>query len=167
MRRKQARKLRNRRGSSVLEQCTSSFHTAAWDCLDAPLESSNLLSLYVSNRCMSTLHDLATTSSCRPSRLHACKRKLHVQASFNVQAYDHVETLGEDHLDYGHSGCVNALCWSHDGQFLASGSDDTRICLWKIDHEQGGSSRPLNGQRAQFRHVTGQHSPLNLGLQAV
>ncbi|KAH8927592.1 hypothetical protein BT69DRAFT_765241 [Atractiella rhizophila] len=25
---------------------------------------------------------------------------------------------------YGHKGCVNALCWSEDGQKLASGSDD-------------------------------------------
>ncbi|KAJ2542754.1 hypothetical protein GGF49_002634 [Coemansia sp. RSA 1853] len=31
----------------------------------------------------------------------------------------------------GHDGCVNALCWSSDGQYLFSGSDDSTICIWR------------------------------------
>lgn len=29
-----------------------------------------------------------------------------------------------------HHGCVNSVAWRRDGAFLASGSDDTDICLW-------------------------------------
>jgi WD40 repeat protein len=35
------------------------------------------------------------------------------------------QTLG-DNETYGHTGCVNALSWSHDGSQLLSGSDDAR-----------------------------------------
>lgn len=31
----------------------------------------------------------------------------------------------------GHDGCVNALCWSRDGYYLFSGSDDPTICIWR------------------------------------
>ncbi|KAJ2455957.1 DNA polymerase zeta [Coemansia sp. RSA 2336] len=31
----------------------------------------------------------------------------------------------------GHDGCVNALCWSSDGRYLFSGSDDSTICIWR------------------------------------
>ncbi|KAJ2078781.1 hypothetical protein H4R24_004251 [Coemansia sp. RSA 988] len=31
----------------------------------------------------------------------------------------------------GHDGCVNALCWSSDGRYLFSGSDDATICVWR------------------------------------
>ncbi|KAJ2674984.1 DNA polymerase zeta [Coemansia sp. RSA 1085] len=31
----------------------------------------------------------------------------------------------------GHDGCVNALCWSSDGRYLFSGSDDATICIWR------------------------------------
>ncbi|KAJ1967920.1 hypothetical protein IWQ62_001559 [Dispira parvispora] len=33
----------------------------------------------------------------------------------------------------GHTGCVNTLQWSSNGQWLLSGSDDTRLCLWRAD----------------------------------
>ncbi|KAI7859691.1 WD40-repeat-containing domain protein [Circinella umbellata] len=31
---------------------------------------------------------------------------------------------------YGHEGCVNSLYWSHGGDKLLSGSDDTLVCVW-------------------------------------
>ncbi|KAI9251018.1 WD40-repeat-containing domain protein [Phascolomyces articulosus] len=30
----------------------------------------------------------------------------------------------------GHDGCVNSLYWSHEGDKLLSGSDDTMVCVW-------------------------------------
>eukprot|EP01116_Phalansterium_solitarium_P012000 TRINITY_DN27921_c0_g1_i1.p1 TRINITY_DN27921_c0_g1~~TRINITY_DN27921_c0_g1_i1.p1 ORF type:complete len:764 (+),score=251.43 TRINITY_DN27921_c0_g1_i1:179-2470(+) len=29
-----------------------------------------------------------------------------------------------------HRGCVNSVNWSDDGEWLVSGSDDTRVCIW-------------------------------------
>ncbi|PIA14410.1 WD40 repeat-like protein [Coemansia reversa NRRL 1564] len=43
----------------------------------------------------------------------------------NIQAIDLHQTL------LGHDGCINALCWSSDGRYLFSGSDDTTICVWR------------------------------------
>ncbi|KAI8141408.1 WD40-repeat-containing domain protein [Fennellomyces sp. T-0311] len=31
---------------------------------------------------------------------------------------------------HGHDGCVNTLYWSHGGDKLLSGSDDTMVCVW-------------------------------------
>lgn len=31
---------------------------------------------------------------------------------------------------HAHDGCVNAVAWSADGALLASGSDDTTVCIW-------------------------------------
>ncbi|KAA8893661.1 wd and tetratricopeptide repeat protein [Sphaerosporella brunnea] len=33
----------------------------------------------------------------------------------------------------GHDGCINALQWSRDGSLLASGSDDTRVNIYKAN----------------------------------
>ncbi|KAK9244964.1 WD40-repeat-containing domain protein [Lipomyces tetrasporus] len=44
-----------------------------------------------------------------------------------------VDDLELTHQLYGHTGCVNSLCWSSDGQFLASGSDDTHINIYNTD----------------------------------
>lgn len=32
-----------------------------------------------------------------------------------------------------HEGCVNCLAWSRDGSLLASGSDDTCLCIWSYN----------------------------------
>ena len=45
---------------------------------------------------------------------------------------DHVPTLDVTASLSGHSGCVNALSWSEDGQRLVSGSDDFRLCVWRM-----------------------------------
>ncbi|KIO17169.1 hypothetical protein M407DRAFT_33177 [Tulasnella calospora MUT 4182] len=45
---------------------------------------------------------------------------------------DRVQVLGdEDGNGYGHTGCINALCWSQDGTTLVSSGDDCRICVWR------------------------------------
>ncbi|KAG8973803.1 hypothetical protein FRC05_008222 [Tulasnella sp. 425] len=45
---------------------------------------------------------------------------------------DRVQVLGdEDGSGYGHTGCINALCWSQDGTTLVSSGDDCRICIWR------------------------------------
>lgn len=40
----------------------------------------------------------------------------------------------------GHTGCVNALDWDEEGDLLASGSDDTNLCLWSplLEDREGG-----------------------------
>nr|ODN76375.1 hypothetical protein L203_06441 [Cryptococcus depauperatus CBS 7841] len=53
---------------------------------------------------------------------------------------DRVQVLGAANL--GHSGCINALSWSEDGQTLLSGSDDKRICIWRPDTALGSSVSP-------------------------
>ncbi|WVQ72970.1 hypothetical protein IAR50_002532 [Cryptococcus sp. DSM 104548] len=54
------------------------------------------------------------------------------------ETLDRVQVLGG--VDHGgHTGCVNALSWSEDGQTLLSGSDDRRLCIWTPD-----SSPPPN-----------------------
>ncbi|KAF9453071.1 WD40 repeat-like protein [Macrolepiota fuliginosa MF-IS2] len=45
---------------------------------------------------------------------------------------DRINVLGEDG-SYGHTGCVNALSWAHNGELLLSGGDDTTVRLWRID----------------------------------
>lgn len=59
-------------------------------------------------------------------------RELHGQ-SFRKELYGSpafVKSLDISHELDGHSGCVNALNWSEDGRYLASGSDDTDVWIW-------------------------------------
>uniref|UniRef100_A0A1A9WB78 WD_REPEATS_REGION domain-containing protein n=1 Tax=Glossina brevipalpis TaxID=37001 RepID=A0A1A9WB78_9MUSC len=42
----------------------------------------------------------------------------------------------------GHYGCVNAIEFSHGGQFLASGGDDKRVLIWNIERSLAGIGRP-------------------------
>ena len=39
----------------------------------------------------------------------------------------------------GHTGCVNTINWSMDGNFLLSGGDDTTLAIW--DYDKGGICR--------------------------
>lgn len=52
-----------------------------------------------------------------------------------VRRLDRIDILGgtdsKGHT-IGHEGCVNALAWSQSGDCLASGSDDTRVILWRM-----------------------------------
>ena len=34
----------------------------------------------------------------------------------------------------GHTGCVNSLFFSPDGNYLASGSDDNSVKIWNIEY---------------------------------
>ncbi|PWN18649.1 WD40 repeat-like protein [Microstroma glucosiphilum] len=60
----------------------------------------------------------------------------------------------------GHAGCVNALCWSESGEMLASGSDDTRVVLWKVGtshiHPTANERAPQRYLPYSFRAGTGQ-----------
>lgn len=64
----------------------------------------------------------------------------------NYRPYYNIETLVRNRLKAapqflqnldveaklkGHTGCVNCLEWSSNGQLLASGSDDFRLIIWK------------------------------------
>ncbi|XP_066917856.1 DDB1- and CUL4-associated factor 8-like [Clytia hemisphaerica] len=40
-----------------------------------------------------------------------------------------------------HEGCVNAVNFSHSGDFIASGSDDLKICIW--DWNNNHNNQPL------------------------
>jgi WD40 repeat protein len=43
---------------------------------------------------------------------------------------DLIDRLGLERTLEGHTGCVNCLQWSFNGEILASGSDDCKIILW-------------------------------------
>ncbi|KAH2176320.1 hypothetical protein KXW37_008798 [Aspergillus fumigatus] len=44
----------------------------------------------------------------------------------------------------GHTGCVNALCWSRSGQLLASGSDDLHLNIYSYQPESSSAPFTLN-----------------------
>ncbi|KAJ1653845.1 hypothetical protein IWQ61_006113 [Dispira simplex] len=55
---------------------------------------------------------------------------------FRKCVYTHpymIEQLRITNVLDGHTGCINTLQWSSNGQWLLSGSDDTRLCLWRAD----------------------------------
>lgn len=58
------------------------------------------------------------------------------------------------------TGCINALNWSSDGTTLASGSDDTRVCLWKLGQEPDSTF-------ADNADIVQRYPSLGLGLSAV
>ncbi|KAF9652231.1 WD40 repeat-like protein, partial [Thelephora ganbajun] len=37
----------------------------------------------------------------------------------------------------GHTGCVNALSWTSDGETLISGGDDTTVRFWRMSNDRG------------------------------
>ncbi|XP_013775142.1 DDB1- and CUL4-associated factor 5-like isoform X2 [Limulus polyphemus] len=43
---------------------------------------------------------------------------------------------------FAHYGCVNAIEFSHDGEWLASGGDDKRVLLWNVEKVMAGESKP-------------------------
>ncbi|EAW08414.1 WD repeat-containing protein [Aspergillus clavatus NRRL 1] len=55
-----------------------------------------------------------------------------------VDDLDIVNELG------GHTGCVNALCWSRSGQLLASGSDDLHLNIYSYQPESSSAPFALN-----------------------
>ena len=74
---------------------------------------------------------------------------------------------GRENEHFGHTGCVNALSWSKDGQWLASGSDDTRVCLWKV----GGSIKDGVAETSSQEQIPWQQrhdqTSLHMGLEHV
>ncbi|KAF9534294.1 WD40-repeat-containing domain protein [Crepidotus variabilis] len=61
------------------------------------------------------------------------------------KALDRVNVLGGNG-DEGHTGCVNALAWARDGEFLISGGDDTTVRLWKLDTCHSTSEYPFTSR---------------------
>ncbi|OAX43460.1 WD40 repeat-like protein [Rhizopogon vinicolor AM-OR11-026] len=55
---------------------------------------------------------------------------------------DRVGVLGGE--DWGHTGCVNALSWAHDGELLISSGDDTKLRVWRMD--PSGSAGALTSE---------------------
>ena len=47
-----------------------------------------------------------------------------------------------------HFGCVNALAFSQNGRFLASGGDDRRILLWEVAKTLNDSKSPTKIMKA-------------------
>lgn len=43
---------------------------------------------------------------------------------------------------YAHYGCVNAVEFSNDGEWLVSGGDDKRVLIWNVDRTLSGSYQP-------------------------
>ncbi|KAL4891244.1 WD40-repeat-containing domain protein [Aspergillus ambiguus] len=69
-----------------------------------------------------------------------------------VDDLDIVNELG------GHTGCVNALCWSRSGRLLASGSDDLHLNIYSYQPESSTAPFSLNttvstGHRANIFSV--------------
>lgn len=44
---------------------------------------------------------------------------------------------------YSHYGCVNAIEFSHDGEWLVSGGDDRRILVWNIEKSLNINASPI------------------------
>ncbi|ORY79409.1 WD40-repeat-containing domain protein [Protomyces lactucae-debilis] len=87
------------------------------------------------------------------------ERSLIGSAGYNKKTYGALDlTLNMDGAQdlEAHYGCVNALSWSEDGRFLASGSDDTHIMLWDAQESAKGliPSRSIHtGHRANIFDV--------------
>lgn len=43
---------------------------------------------------------------------------------------------------YAHYGCVNAVEFSNDGEWLVSGGDDKRVLIWNVDNTLSNSYKP-------------------------
>lgn len=45
---------------------------------------------------------------------------------------------------YSHYGCVNAIEFSNDGEWLVSGGDDRRVLVWNVEKALQGKGEPTN-----------------------
>ncbi len=55
-----------------------------------------------------------------------------VQGSLTYYNEAFARKLSVDELLEGHEGCVNRVCWSQDGNFLASASDDRKVSFCEL-----------------------------------
>jgi WD40 repeat protein len=49
---------------------------------------------------------------------------------------DLVQRLHKEVVLEKHRGCVNTVTWNEAGTLIASGSDDTRCCIWDVQQRQ-------------------------------
>lgn len=133
-------------------QTRSSLHSSLWSSLQ-----------------LDELDGLARSPpSSFPSK--GSKLRTHLRGSTHwASKFDVVSVLGGEGEEgrgsglgvYGHTGCINALDWSTpDGTTLASGSDDTRVCIWKLGHEPAESY-------ADNPEIVQRYAGLGIGLSAV
>lgn len=54
------------------------------------------------------------------------------QTSPTLTAMSTTAYVLQHHLNDGHSGTINALAFSPDGMYLASGSDDESVIVWNL-----------------------------------
>ena len=119
----------------------------------------------------SSSHNSYPSTSTLRSSLRSCSGES--SDSDWISRFDVVDVLGGEGEEgygaggavgvYGHTGCINALSWSSDGSLLASGSDDTRICLWKVGQEPA-SSHPM---QEHAEEIVQSYSSLGMGLSAM
>ncbi|KAF4727092.1 hypothetical protein FOZ62_029395 [Perkinsus olseni] len=96
---------------------------------------------------------------CRPGRLSHLERARTLSSTSRFYPASLKRDTNGDLA--GHAGCVNTLWWSEDGELLLSGSDDTRLMLWKYsDISRGdgeGRCRPAEtietGHRSNIFHA--------------
>ncbi len=105
-----------------------SLQSPQWEDTCVPYHKSQVgLGLHATS-----LRSLRTLPSSSP---HSRTYRLTSQLPYSLlRRFDRTETLGGfcGGKLIGHTGCVNALSWSSNGELLASGSDDTRVLLWKV-----------------------------------
>ncbi|KAG8735374.1 hypothetical protein FRC12_018105 [Ceratobasidium sp. 428] len=70
------------------------------------------------------------------------------------KSLDEVAVLGgtnaRERTTYGHTGCVNALAWSPDGELLLSSGDDCRLLVWKHDPSFSRTSNEPDAQSSSI-----------------
>ena len=79
-----------------------------------------------------------------------------------------IDRLGLESVLEGHTGCVNCLQWSSNGEMLASGSDDVKVILWnpfigkkKLEIHSGHRGN-IFSVKVSRSTVASQHLPFHL-----
>lgn len=102
------------------------------------LNSSRRLRLSLSSTTNTSLADLPPFST----KIQSWKR--HQLGDVWARQLDRVNVLGSG--DHGHRGCVNALSWAQNGEWLISSGDDQDIRVWRMDPSTDANEYPFTCQ---------------------